>query len=128
MVSIMEEEAIGETEFAGGNPIPNEESRPDQKDHHALHSDVPLSAASTQDHENSLNHDPEKALPAATAESSNEKTQEEKDPNVLDWNGPDDPDKPINWPTKKKWPNVAVISALTFLTYMSPHRPSIAPI
>lgn len=118
MASIIEEEAMGEAEFAGGNPIPNEEPRADHRGNNTTHSDAPLSAANAQDHEKSLNHDPEKGLPEATAETSNEKTQEEKDPNIIDWNGPDDPDKPINWPTKKKWPNVAVISALTFLTYV----------
>jgi multidrug resistance protein len=38
------------------------------------------------------------------------------DPNVVDWATPDDPAKALNWPAKKKWGNVAVISSITFLT------------
>lgn len=38
------------------------------------------------------------------------------DPNVVDWDGPDDPEKALNWPAKKKWGNIAVISSITFLT------------
>lgn len=38
------------------------------------------------------------------------------DPNVVDWDGPDDPRKPLNWPSKKKWKNVFTISTLTLLT------------
>jgi hypothetical protein len=43
-------------------------------------------------------------------------TQEERDPNVVDWDGPDDPYKAINWTSKKKWGNIAVIASITFLT------------
>jgi multidrug resistance protein len=38
------------------------------------------------------------------------------DPNVVDWDGPDDPEKPINWTAFKKWKNIFVISSLTLLT------------
>ena len=43
-------------------------------------------------------------------------TKTEVDPNIVDWDGPDDPKNPINWPEKLKWANVAVIAAITFLT------------
>ncbi|KAK1716857.1 hypothetical protein CaCOL14_001285 [Colletotrichum acutatum] len=39
-----------------------------------------------------------------------------QDPNVVDWDGPDDPENPQNWPMKKKWFNIATISMLTFVT------------
>lgn len=39
------------------------------------------------------------------------------DPNVVSWDGPDDPSNPVNWSEKLKWSNIAVISAITFLTY-----------
>lgn len=35
---------------------------------------------------------------------------------VVDWDGPDDPARPINWPRKKKWLNIFSVSFLTFLT------------
>ncbi|KAI9164004.1 Efflux pump radE [Paramyrothecium foliicola] len=37
------------------------------------------------------------------------------DPNVVDWDGPDDPNKPINWPPRKKWANILTISVLSLL-------------
>ena len=40
------------------------------------------------------------------------------DPNVVDWDGPDDPENPINWPTGKKWTNISIMAAITFLTYV----------
>jgi multidrug resistance protein len=42
--------------------------------------------------------------------------QDTSDPNVVDWDGPNDPTKALNWPAKKKWSNIAVISSITFLT------------
>ena len=38
------------------------------------------------------------------------------DPNIVDWDGPDDPKNPINWSEKLKWANIAVIASITFLT------------
>ena len=40
----------------------------------------------------------------------------ETDPNIVDWDGPDDPQNPKNWPDSKKWLNVAVLSLLTIIT------------
>lgn len=40
----------------------------------------------------------------------------EQDPNIVDWDGPHDPENPMNWPEKKKWLNVAVLSILTIIT------------
>ena len=40
------------------------------------------------------------------------------DPNIVSWNGPDDPDNPVNWKSSLKWANVAAISAITFITYV----------
>ena len=40
----------------------------------------------------------------------------EVDPNIVDWDGPDDPQNPINWSEKLKWANVAVIASITFIT------------
>lgn len=45
-----------------------------------------------------------------------EANKQEVDTNIVDWDGPDDPKKPMNWPEKMKWANVAVIAAITFLT------------
>lgn len=40
----------------------------------------------------------------------------ENDPNIVDWDGPDDPQNPQNWPASQKWMNIAVISILTLVT------------
>ncbi|KAF3352241.1 Seryl-tRNA synthetase, cytoplasmic [Verticillium dahliae VDG1] len=41
---------------------------------------------------------------------------EETDPNVVFWDGDDDPENPYNWPTWRKIVNCALISLLTFIT------------
>ncbi|KAH6842627.1 general substrate transporter [Chaetomium sp. MPI-CAGE-AT-0009] len=41
---------------------------------------------------------------------------ESKDPNVVSWDGPDDPTNPMNWSMRKKWSNIAVLSVLTIIT------------
>ena len=40
----------------------------------------------------------------------------EVDPNIVNWDGADDPKNPINWSEKLKWANIAVIASITFLT------------
>ncbi|KAF3047380.1 hypothetical protein E8E12_000188 [Didymella heteroderae] len=40
----------------------------------------------------------------------------EADPNIVDFDGPDDPQNPLNWGFTKKWGMVLLISAITFLT------------
>jgi multidrug resistance protein len=50
----------------------------------------------------------------ATAEK--QESAEETDPNVIGWDGPNDPLNPMNWPDNKKWLNVAVLSVLTIIT------------
>ncbi|KAF2707434.1 MFS general substrate transporter [Pleomassaria siparia CBS 279.74] len=41
---------------------------------------------------------------------------EENDANVVWWDGPDDPENPLNWGYKKKWGTVILVAAITFLT------------
>ncbi|KIV95065.1 hypothetical protein PV10_02764 [Exophiala mesophila] len=40
----------------------------------------------------------------------------DSDPNIVDWDGPDDPEKAMNWSEGKKWTNIGVLSYLCFLT------------
>lgn len=35
--------------------------------------------------------------------------------NMVSWDGPDDPENPINWSDRSRWGHVALVSALTFL-------------
>lgn len=76
----------------------------------------PITPESTNDNGPTRHsHDPEKGTPTVTAVSPAVE-RIEYDPNVVDWEGADDPAKPINWPSWKKWKNVFVVSSLTLLT------------
>ena len=37
-----------------------------------------------------------------------------KDPNLIDWDGPDDPENPMNWSRSKKWITTAMLGIVTF--------------
>ncbi|KAI1158395.1 fluconazole resistance protein 1 [Nemania serpens] len=43
-----------------------------------------------------------------------------EDPNVVDWDGPDDPANPHNWPDRKRWSHIAIVSLLALVTNMAP--------
>jgi MFS family permease len=53
--------------------------------------------------------------PSGSLDGSDEKSSQ--DPNIINWDGPDDPMNPLNWPTKQKFIIVATISFVTLLTY-----------
>lgn len=36
--------------------------------------------------------------------------------NIVDWNGRDDPNNPMNWTSNRKWSIIGLISAVTFNT------------
>ena len=76
---------------------------------------------SEKEQERQLDPDVEHGLPVTdTTEDVGEKappeTTTDHDPNIVDWDGPNDPQKALNWSNKKKWSNVAIISSITFLT------------
>jgi hypothetical protein len=55
----------------------------------------------------------------AEATAADEKRQvdnHDKDPDIVSWDGANDPENPMNWTNRKKWFNIAVISILTVLT------------
>jgi DHA1 family multidrug resistance protein-like MFS transporter len=43
-----------------------------------------------------------------------EKMEQEQDPNLVTWDGPDDPENPMNWPTRKKWLVTVIMGLMTF--------------
>jgi hypothetical protein len=61
--------------------------------------------------------DEEKALPVASKsqKDTTEVINAEHDPNIVDWEE-NESANPYNWTPKKKWLNIAVLSALTLLT------------
>lgn len=62
----------------------------------------------------------EKDLEKGNSPESSSTTEVEdgadRDPNIVDFDGPDDPMNPLNWGFPKKWGMVLLISAITFLT------------
>ncbi|KAI8939635.1 hypothetical protein NX059_003393 [Plenodomus lindquistii] len=68
-------------------------------------------ASSTKD------EDIEKAVESGSVTGRDESENEpETDPNIVDFDGPDDPENPMNWKASKKWGMVTLIAAITFLT------------
>ncbi|KAF7585396.1 hypothetical protein BBP40_011027 [Aspergillus hancockii] len=63
-----------------------------------------------QEESPSICHTTRGDLQEAPTEKPSEPTTE------IDWDGPTDPARPVNWPKKKKWLNMFTISYLTFLT------------
>jgi Major Facilitator Superfamily len=43
----------------------------------------------------------------------------QKDPNLVTWEGPDDPENPKNWPLKIKWQTTVGVSMFTFISPVS---------
>lgn len=39
--------------------------------------------------------------------------EDKKDPNLIEWDGPDDPENPRNWPQSKKWLTTIVVGIMT---------------
>lgn len=54
-----------------------------------------------------------------TQEEADAERERERDPNVVDWDGPDDPENPQNWPDSKKWRIIATLAAVTLVTYVA---------
>lgn len=49
----------------------------------------------------------------AKAEAAKKEAIQQKDPNLIEWDGPDDPENPMNWRPVKKW---TITLALGFMT------------
>lgn len=62
-----------------------------------------------------LEKDVEKGVSPALSSVDGEEGAE-TDPDIVDFDGPDDPQNPLNWSFTKKWGMVMLISAITFLT------------
>lgn len=62
---------------------------------------------------------PEKDLERLEDESSTSAPETNEptplDPIVVDWDGPEDPENPLNWPLSSKVAAMGVVSAITFL-------------
>jgi len=74
----------------------------------------------TADEDNELyatmEKDVEKGEDHISLSSADNSAAAELDPNIVDFDGPDDPENPLNWSYNKKWGMVSLVSAITFLT------------
>jgi len=70
--------------------------------------------------------DVEKGL-APNATATELKPESIHDPNIVDWDGPDDPENPLNWTKRKKVNATVSIALITLLTYEIPLTPSPTP-
>ncbi|KZF20456.1 MFS multidrug transporter-like protein [Xylona heveae TC161] len=71
------------------------------------------------------------AGPKSLEKKATSKSDKDRDPNLVTWDGPNDPSNPKNWTIKKKWAATFVVSSFTFITPLSssmvaPSLPSIA--
>ncbi len=90
-------------------------------DDHGLYPSTNQSVASTYG-----DTDPERGgLAKDELPAIDEKQQEPLDANLVDWDGPDDPEKPTNWPSSRKYGIIAIISSITFLTYVHVTTPGL---
>ncbi|KAI1379592.1 MFS general substrate transporter [Hypoxylon crocopeplum] len=65
---------------------------------------------------------PESARDVEAGLSHRETNVDEKDVNVVDWDGPNDPENPMNWSDKKKWLNICILSIMTIVTRVNSFR------
>lgn len=85
------------------------------------HDDGSLSEKEQVPHQTRLDPDVERGIPLIDpTEDAEEKIPHavtaDQVSNVVDWDGPDDPEKAMNWPGSRKLANIAIISCVTFLT------------
>lgn len=40
----------------------------------------------------------------------------DRDPDIVDWDGPDDPENPLNWPAGRKWGLIGILAMVTLVT------------
>lgn len=66
---------------------------------------------------NNTMEDIEKFEIAKTATNDIKERDEQpgEDPNIVWWDGEDDPANPLNWTPLKKWTNIMLISSITFI-------------
>ncbi|EAT78096.1 hypothetical protein SNOG_14556 [Parastagonospora nodorum SN15] len=63
----------------------------------------------------SLEKDLEKGTDAVSTTSATH-PEEPPNPNIVDFDGPDDTENPMNWRASKKWGMISLVSVITFLT------------
>ena len=77
----------------------------------------------SQRDESTYSHDVEKqadgndsARDIATHDIATHDEKALQDPNIVDWDGPDDPENPLNWASSKKLAAMTIVSLVTMLS------------
>lgn len=65
-----------------------------------------------------VSNETDSEIEASVDDTDLSKPIELKDPNVVDWDGPDDPANPLNWPASHKNIHVAIVSIFTLTAYV----------
>lgn len=82
-------------------------------------SDVEFNLDGAHDTTSAANTDVEKEAGSETSSvPSRSPAREKQDPNIIDWDGPDDPADPMNWKTSQKTATISLASVITFITYV----------
>lgn len=63
--------------------------------------------------------DLEAGRPKLEKKATTRSTRSSRDPNLVTWDGPDDPANPKNWTKKQKWAATLVVSSFTFISPVS---------
>ena len=74
-------------------------------------------APTKQNEISALSEDVERKIEDSLEEKAGEET--EQDPYLVDWDGPDDPNNPLNFRTRTKFSTMMMIATLAFLTYLA---------
>ncbi|KAF2199808.1 MFS general substrate transporter [Delitschia confertaspora ATCC 74209] len=102
------------------NPAKNDLKNPTQQEafEEGHDADIPTDIGAYKHPVSTLSHtDLEKGTPPTTSSSTMEpQTQDPVDPDIVDWDGPDDPANPQNWTERKKWSNIGILAIVTLIT------------
>ena len=82
------------------------------KDDHGAEGEIP-SSSSTEGHEDS------DYLGRNAHSDVEKKVFHESLPTLVDWDGPEDPQNPMNWTSLRKWITIVLVSAVTFNVWVT---------
>jgi MFS transporter, DHA1 family, multidrug resistance protein len=83
-----------------------------QRENEKLHEDTDNETSNNNLSENDLEKgDSEEPSPEVQGDQTERPAT---DPNLIEWDGPDDPENPLNWPKSKKWITTCVLGSMTF--------------
>ncbi|EKM53500.1 uncharacterized protein PHACADRAFT_259918 [Phanerochaete carnosa HHB-10118-sp] len=114
-------DSLGSTLGSGGSQLNLNADDPaiPRKSQHNLASatggnpDEPHSGLPEKDRTSTI---PESLRKSALVDDQASLPPKEQDIIVVDWDGPDDPENPKNWPEKKKWASAVSVSLFTFIS------------